>query len=155
MTSSWKMENWLALMAGGLMLLAMTGCQGTTSVLPNPDPALRQPPARFAADAAKRSYPASAPKAGEATARVRIDYFRDTLGLVNLSDHDWTNIEVWVNEKYVCFVPNAPKGQMKTLDFQMLYDTNGHYLPTNALNVEKVEVLVDGKMYSVSSQLAD
>jgi len=129
----------------------VVGCSGRTSVVPNPDPALRKSSAQFAADAARRSYPTDAPRGGEAVARAEVGYQIDRINFVNLSDEDWTGAEVWVNEKYVCYLPNAPKGTLKLIQFQMLYDDSGNYFPVNnnKVMVNKVEVFKDGTLYDV------
>ena len=84
--------------------------------------------------------------------------------LVNLSPDDWTDVEVWVNKRWVVFVPSIPHQQAKTegyrkFNFQMLYDKDGNYFPVNLVNskvrVEQVEIFRDGKMYDVPVRLSD
>ena len=140
-----------------------TGCDGRASLLPNKDPALRQTSTKFAADAAKRSYEADAPLGGEATARAEIDYTLKEVRIGNLSADDWTNVEIWVNQKYVVFLPvlsKQNKGEgFRHLNFQLLYDNHGEHFPVGVFNskmrVEKVEVYRDGKMFDVPVRLAD
>jgi hypothetical protein len=140
----------------GLMMLAGLGCSGRPSMLPNPDKELRRSSAEFAADAAKRHpYKADAPRGGEATARAQVGYVLDRLEVVNLSDEDWTDVEVWVNQAYVVHLPAMEKGKLKVMNFQMIFDEKGSYLPTSGVRVNKVELLRDGKMYDVKLQLAD
>ncbi len=139
------------------------GCDGRASLLPNKDPALRQTSTKFAADAAKRSYEAEAPRAGEAVARAEVDYTLKEVRIGNLSAEDWTNVEIWVNQKYVVFLPVLPKlnkGEgFRHLNFQLLYDNHGEHFPVGVFNskmrVDKVEVYRDGKMYDVPAPLVD
>jgi hypothetical protein len=142
------------------MVLCTAGCAGRTSVLPNSDPALRKPSTYFAADAAKRHpYPIDAPKAGDALARAQVGYTMNKIELLNLSDEDFKDIDVWVNQKYVVHIPNlkAKRGRVTSIDFQMLYDDKGNYFPTSNIKtlVNTVEIHRDGKMYKVPLQLAD
>ena len=151
-----------ALFLIALMLALLGGCAGRVSLFPNSDPALRKTPPEFAADASRRfPYKADAPRAGEANGRVSVDYTGDMLHVVNLSEQDWDNVEVWVNKTYVVFVPKIEKGtkQLKALDFQMLFNDTGVSFPTNNLpaenQVHEVEILRDGKWYTLRTQLAD
>ena len=38
-----------------------------------------------------------------------VDYGADTLQVVNLSDEDWDNVEIWLNRQYVVFIPACPE----------------------------------------------
>jgi hypothetical protein len=132
------------------------GCAGRPSLFPNRDEALRKTSAEFAADAAKRfPYPAGASRAGEATARVEVAYGQDKFDIVNLSDADWADVEVWVNQGYVVAIPKMLRGDLKTLPFKMFFNAEGATFPTDSskTKVTKVEVLVDGKMYDVPLRL--
>jgi hypothetical protein len=140
----------------GVALLG--GCAGRTSILPNSDKALRKTSVEFAADAAKRTYPTDAPRGGEAQAQAAVDHgFLNRIEIVNLSDANWGGTELWVNEKYVVYVPEWPSRRMEQLTFAMLYDREGGSFPVNnkKLRVEKVEVFHDGKLYNVPAKLAD
>jgi hypothetical protein len=157
----------VALAAMFLTLLAMillaSGCAGRAALIPNKDPTLRKTSAQFAADAAKRNYPAAAPRGGEAAARAEVDYTLKELRVGNLSPEDWINVEIWVNQKYVVFLPSFPhanKGEgYRHLNFQLLYDNQGNYFPTsyvgNSMRIDKVELFRDGKLYDVPVRLAD
>ena len=81
----------------------------------------------------------------------------DRLEVVNLSDEDWSDVEVWVNQRYVVHVPKMERGRLKQFNFQMLFDEKGNYFPTdnNKMRVKQVEVLHDGRVCSVPLQLAD
>ena len=146
-----------------ILIGTVAGCDGRPSLLPNNDPALRQTSAKFAADAAKRTYEADATRGGEAAARVEVDYTLKEVRIGNLSPDDWTNIEIWVNQKYVVFLPSLPKQNKaegyRHLNFQLLYDNHGEHFPVGVFNskmrVEKVEVFRDGKMYDIPVRLAD
>ena len=103
--------------------LVMAGCAGRASLIPNKDEALRKTSTQFAADAARRSYKADAPQGGEAPARAEVDYTLKELRIGNLSPDDWNDVEVWVNQKYVVFLPALPKQNKgegyRHLNFQM------------------------------------
>ncbi len=81
----------------------------------------------------------------------------------NLSPEDWSDVEVWVNQKYVVYLPVLPKQNKgdgyRHLNFQMLYDNQGAYFPVSIIQskerVEKVEVYRDGKIFAVPVALAD
>src|SRR5688572_26224076 len=84
-----------------LVLLQTAGCSGRPSLLPNSDPKLRKTSAQFSADAAKRHpFNASLPSGGEAKGRAQVGYGLDTVQVVNLSDEDWDNVELWINRKF-------------------------------------------------------
>src|SRR5687768_10053101 len=55
-------------------LSLLAGCQGTGSLIPPSDPDLKKTATEFAADSAKRSYPASAERGGDAQALASVDY---------------------------------------------------------------------------------
>jgi hypothetical protein len=140
----------------------LVGCQGRPSIIPSSDPALRKTSTQFAADAAKRNYEADAPRGGEAAARAEVDYTLKELHIANLSSEDWHDVEVWVNQRWVVFIPVLPHQQAKTegfrrINFQMLYDRNGTYFPVSLFkskeHIEKVEVYHDDKMYDVPLHL--
>ena len=151
----------LALMHRTISLLAvvamLVGCAGRPSLIPNADKNLRRTSAQFAADAAKRHpYKSSAPRGGEAVARAEVGYMLKQITLVNLSAEAWNDVELWVNQKYVVFVPVMEPNQLKTLNFQMMYDDQGSYFTTdNKQMVNKVEIYRDGKMYDVKAKLGD
>ena len=142
---------------------AMAGCDGRPAIIPNKDPALRQTSAKFAADAAKRNYEADAPRAGEAIARAEADYTLKEIRFGNLSPEDWANVEIWVNQKYVVFLPALPKFNKgdgyRQIKFQMLYDNQGEHIPATLFSaktrIEKVEIFREGKMFDVPLRLAD
>src|SRR5689334_16599582 len=103
-----------------VVLTFLAGCAGRPSLFPNSNPDLRRTSAQFAADAAKRTYRADA-EPGTIKARAAIEYGIKEVQLVNLSDEEWTNVEVWVNERYVCFVPKITPKKLQRINFQMLY----------------------------------
>ena len=143
--------------------VALVGCAGRPALIPNKDSSLRKTSTEFAADAAKRTYEADAPRGGEAAARAETDYTLKEIRLANLSPEDWSNVEVWVNQKYVVSLASLPhqdkSAGYRHLNFQMLYDNQGQYFPVSFLNskvrVEKVEIFRDGKMFDVPVKLAD
>lgn len=145
----------LAPLLGLLGLLA--GCAGRSEILPNSDPALNKKPAEFAADAAKRfPYKADAPRGGQAAARAQIGYVLDRVELINLSDVEWTDVEVWLNGTHVVFLPKLEPKQMKQINFRSFYNDAGQHFAIRNSNeeklVRKVELFRDGKLYDVTSQ---
>jgi hypothetical protein len=145
----------------GLSLLCLifsaAGCvsDGRPALFPNPDPNLRKSSAQLAADAAKRSYEADAPKGGQAAARAQYELMDHRIDLVNLSDADWDNVEVWLNHSYVVFVLKMEKNADKRLDFEMFFDRDGHHFSTvgGKTPVESLEIYRDGKMFTVPTTL--
>jgi hypothetical protein len=140
-------------------LLLASACAERPSLIPNSDTSLRKTTAQFAADSAKRHYESDAPQGGPAPARAEIEYAFHYVSIVNLSPDDWTNVEVWLNNKYVVNVPSIPKQTAKTLNFQMLFDSDGNYYSYSSTESGKstptVEIFHDGKMFSVATQLPD
>jgi hypothetical protein len=147
----------LMLIIGSLALATtLAGCSGRPSVVPNSDKALRRSSAEFAADAAKRHpYKAEAPRGGEAPARSQVAYMLDRIEVVNLSDEDWQDVEVWIDQGYVVHLPQMERGRLKRLDFQMIFNDNGKYVPLDKYHVKKIELYRDGRIYDVPMQLAD
>jgi len=144
-----------------LLLIAVAfvaGCSGRPSIIPNSDKSLDKTSSQFAADAAKRHpYKKDAPRGGEAVARAQVGYTLNQIDLVNLSQEPWKDVEVWVNQNYVVFVPSMAPNKLKTLPFQMIFDDQGNYFPLDNKKtlVNKVEVYHDGKMYDVPVKLGD
>ena len=152
------MRKTLALCAAATVASLALGCAGRPALIPNPDKNLRKASAQFAADAAVRHpYKSDAPRGGEAIARAQVGYALDRLDVVNLSQEEWTDVELWVNEKYVVHLPRIEPQRLKIINFQMLYDGRGNYFPTDnkKVLVSKVEVLKDGKMFDVPVRLGD
>jgi hypothetical protein len=142
-------------------LAGMTlGCAGRPSLLPNSDPELRKTMSELAADGAKRHpYKSELPRGGDALARASVDYTFRTIQVLNYSDIDWEDVELWVNQNYVVHVPKIPHGKdgAKTLDFTMFFDDKGEYFWTDhgKNRVDQLEVLRDGKMYTIKTAPAD
>ena len=147
--------------SAALLGVALTlGCSGRPSLLPNSDPDLRKNMAELSADAAKRHpYKGDAPRGGEALARASVDYTFKTIQILNYSDIDWDDVEIWVNQNYVLFIPKIPHGKdgAKTLDFSMFFDDKGEYFWTESgkVRVNQLEMLRDGKMYNIKTAPAD
>ena len=147
--------------AGGLLACGiLAGCEGRPTLFPNSDPGLRRTSTEFAADAAKRfPYPGETAKAGEAAGRAEVDLMLAQIQILNSSDDDWKDVDVWVNKSHVCHVPLIAKGKqtVKTIAFAMMYDEKGNYFTTqngkNPLN--RVEIFREGKLYTVPVRLAD
>jgi hypothetical protein len=152
----------LVLLLGAVWGALVAGCEGRTSVFPNSDKNLRKTPAQWAADAAKRHpFNADLPSGGEAVGRAQVGYVLNKIEVWNGSDADWENVEIWVNRSYVCFVPKieAKGKRVKTIEFEMLYDGNGKHFPTDnkqaQLRIRQLEMLKDGKIYTIPLRLAD
>ncbi len=148
------------ILSASIALGALAGCAGRPSLLPNSDPNLNKTAAQFAADSAKRHpYKADAPRGGEALATSQYDLTFNTVQILNYSDEDWKDVELWVNKNYVVFIPLVEKGKVrvKTIPFQMLYDDSGNSFWTNGgkTPLQTVEIFRNGKMYTVPAKLAD
>lgn len=143
---------------GILALFIIAGCSGRPTIIPSADKSLRKSSAEFAADAAKRHpYKSDAPRGGEAVARSTVGYTLNQLDVVNLSDEQWDDVEIWVNQQYVVFLPHMEPKKLKTIAFQMLFDDKGSYFPLNnsKVQVKKVEAYRGGKMYDIPVKLGD
>ena len=109
------------------------------------------------ADAAKRHpFKEDAPR-GTANARAEVDYMYRYLGIVNLSEQHWNDVEVWVNRQFVVHVPKWQDGTLKRIQFSMLRDERGNPFTSDAGRrpVKRVEVYTDGKMYEIPLVLAE
>jgi hypothetical protein len=143
------------------LALAAGGCSRTPpALIPNNDRSLRKTAREFAADAKTRQpYKADAPKAGTAVARSQVGYSADQVEVVNLSDETWNDVEVWVNQRWVCHIPQMKPRDLKVINFRMLYDDKGQSFPMSnnreGTRVDKVEVLWAGQIYNVPVALAD
>ncbi|HSZ54106.1 MAG TPA: hypothetical protein VK797_00475 [Tepidisphaeraceae bacterium] len=146
----------IALAGCGLIV----GCEGRPTLFPNSDPALQKTSTQFAADAAKRfPYPGADARNGEAPGRAEIDLMMAQLQILNSGDDDWKEVDVWVNQSYVCHVPLIPRGKLtvKTVAFGMLFDAKGDSFSTQGGKnpVNRIEVARDGKLYTIPMRLAD
>ena len=152
----------LTLIASTLVLVFVTssiGCAGRVSLLPNSDKTLNRTPAQFASDAAKRTYPADLPDGGAAEARAWVAYDANNIQILNNSDEDWNDVEIWVNHKYVVCAPRieAGKKRVKTFTFMMLYDDQGNPFPTDNRKqmIESLELVKADARYSIPLAMAD
>jgi hypothetical protein len=146
----------LGLAACGWLL----GCEGRPGLIPNSDASLNKTSTQFAADAARRfPYSQTTSRGGTAAGVAEIDLMLTRLQILNSSDEDWNDIDIWVNRSYVCHIPSIPKGKLKveTVQFQMLYNISGDFFDTkdgkNPVNL--VEMNHDGKMYQLALKMAD
>lgn len=142
------------------VLGVLAGCAGRPALFPNSDKNLNRTSAEFAADAAKRHpFKANAPHAGDADGRAEYDLMFGTVQVLNTSNEDWKDVEIWVNHDYVCWLPIIEKGdaRVKTINFQMLYDGSGHYFWTDGGKnpLKTVEVYRNGKIYNLPTKLSD
>jgi hypothetical protein len=137
-------------------LIALTsGCARHQALLPNSDPSLRRSGAEFAADAkARHPYPDDLPHAGEAPARAQIAYMLNRIELVNLDVGDWEDVEIWVNRGYVVHLPAVENRRLKRISFMSLMDANGQHFPLSRAFIEQLEVVKDGRRYSVHATVA-
>jgi len=155
------MKAYIASICGGFVtvtaILAMSGCtgDGRPTIIPNSDSTLRKSSTEFAADAAKRSYEVTAPKSHDAIARAQYNVMERQFELANLSNSDWQNIEIWVNQKYVVCVPQFDRNTGKTLNFELFYDADGHHFETDhgGNPVRSLQIYQGGKMYDVVATL--
>ena len=152
----------LVLLLGAVWGAFLLGCEGRTSVFPNSDKNLRKTPAQWAADAAKRHpFNPDLPSGGQAVGRAQVGYMLNKVEVWNGSDADWTDVEIWANRTHVCHVPRieAKGKRVKTLNFQMLYDADGNYFPTDNSKpknqIRELEMVKDGKVYALALRLAD
>ena len=141
----------------GLSACLLGGCAGgRVSLIPNSDPNLRKTSTQFAADAAARHpYPGDAPKGGQAAARAEVDYMAREIHIINLSNDDWKDVDVWLNQKYVLHIPDMQPHVLKVLPFQMIYDEKGNYFPLSKALVDNITIYRDGKLYDVTTKIAD
>ncbi len=142
-----------------VLLVTGFGCAGRPALFPNSDHALRHTSSEFAADAAVRHpYKSDAPRGEQAKGRAEIEYGIGELRLLNLSDDEWTDIEVWVNQTYVVHIPKMAPGKLETIKFPMLYNDKGHFFTSSVAEhhpIKKVELLMDGKMHDLRVALAE
>jgi len=133
------------------------GCVGETTpaLIPNPDPSLRKNSAQLSADAVRREYELNAPRGGTAPARADYNLMSRNFELANLSGQDWANVEVWVNQQYVVFVPKMEQNNAKRLDFKMFYDRDGKHFDTEGGKnpLVSLEIYKDGQMWAVPATL--
>jgi hypothetical protein len=148
-----------ALSVAALALAGLAGCMDRTTIFDNPDPNLRMAKHEFRSDALDRfPYKAEAPKLREQKARAQVRYQLNRLEVVNFSETDWQDVDVWVNGKYVCHVPKMENRNLKEIHFPMLFDDQGNSFPMNSnkgkMLVKSVEIFRDGKMYQVTVEAA-
>jgi hypothetical protein len=143
-----------ALLAVGLL----GGCDSRPTLFPNSDTDLQKTSMQFAADSAKRTYEASAPRGADSQCRAEVEYElgSGSVALTNVSAADLTNVELWINQKYVVFIPRIEKGTAKTIAFKMAFDSDGdYYVPDVSKTPTNLEIYHDGKMYTVPTVLPD
>lgn len=148
----------VALAAFVALAAAGGGCAGRAELLPNSDKNLRKTSAEFAADAARRfPYKADAERGGTAVGRAQVGYWMNVVDVVNLSEADWQDVEVWINKSYVVHLPVMERTKLKRIPFQAIYNDKGQSFPTknNSVRVQTVEFFRDGKMFDVPTQLGD
>ena len=147
-----------------LTLIPLAACAGRAEIYPNDDPLLRKTSAVFAADAAKRfPFKKDAAPGGQAQARCEVGYFLDRVDVVNYSDSEWTDVELWLNQSYVVFLPRMEPKVVKSLPFQAIFNDQGESYPTHnggffnrsPVMVTKVQLYRDGHLYDVPVKTAE
>ena len=147
-----------AWMLGVSCLAVAAGCTQRPPPFITNDRALRKPSTELAADSVKRfPYKTDAEKGGEAVARAQVGNTANWMEIVNLSDQDWSDVEIWINKNWVVYLPTMERGKLKRIPFSAIFNDKGNTFPTSIKTerLELVEVLRDGKMYTVRLQLAD
>ncbi len=142
------------------LLIIIAGCMDRATIFNNPDPQLHKPISAFRSVALDRfPYKADAPREREIRARAQVGYHFNRLEVVNFTEGDWENVELWVNRKYVCLVPKMQSRKLKEIHFPTLMDEKGNSFPMNSNKSEdiirSVEVYRDGKMYQVAVEAVD
>jgi hypothetical protein len=142
------------------LVIVLAGCMDRATIFNNPDPTLHKPISAFRSDALDRfPYKADAPREREIRARAQVGYHFNRLEVVNFTEGDWENVELWVNRKYVCLVPKMQSRKLKEIHFPTLMDEKGNSFPMNSNKSEdiirSVEVYRDGKMYQVAVEAVD
>ncbi len=156
-------KRYALIIVAAAMLIA--GCETNYSqFIPTPDRDLTKSSKEFRADAAKRKYPTTEPSSVATTApaqaekapfRAEVDYQLRVINIVNLSDTQWNNVEVWANGTYVCFVPTFPARMQRGITFRILYTPDGVRPPLKGLWLQKVDLVKDGVVYPVPLFAAD
>jgi hypothetical protein len=145
------MKQWKMLIgiAGLSISLAASGCAT------GGDPSLQKTSTQFAADSAKRNYEATAPRGGDPNARAQFELMQHRIDFVNLSDSDWDDTEIWLNQKYVLHLSKIGKMEDKKLDFGMFFDGDGNPFDTKGGQnpLKMIEIFRNGKMYNVTMQM--
>ncbi len=153
-SSSWLV--FAAVLAVGVLLAI--GCQKRATVFPNSDPALNRTSQAFADDAKSRQpFKTELATGTKADGVARLDYTLEVIQLTNLSPETWENIEVWVNGKYVVYVPKIEAGRLRTLSFKMFYDGAGNTIPpskNSSPRVQTVQILHNGTITTVPMKIA-
>jgi len=149
--------NHARLIAACTLAIGLLGCEGTVSLIPSNDLALRKTPSAFAADAAKRQYESGAARAGDTEFRAQYALMLREVDIANISGRDWSNVEVWINGQYVVYCPTFDKKSSKRLDFTMFYDRDGRHFDTQYGKnpIQSIEVFRDGTMYAVVNSVKD
>lgn len=131
----------------------LAGCtsEGHTSFWANPDSVMRRSAAEFAADAAKRGYPATATRNTQVCARAEFEQMMGRVDLVNLTPADINEVDVWINQQYVVHVPVLKTQGDEKLDFEMFYNRDGHKFETDGGKnpIKTIELFHDGQIYPV------
>jgi len=141
-----------------LGLAIAAGCTQRPPPFITNDKSLRKPSTELAAESVKRfPYKSDAERGGEAVARAQVGNTANWMEIVNLSDEDWSDVEIWINKSWVVHLPAMERTKLKRIPFSAIFNDAGQSFPksTKVARMEIVEVYHGGKMYDVRLQLAD
>lgn len=142
--------------AGIPLALAAAGCaSGSSGALPAADPALRENPRALIKQATTRPYPADAAKGEKSPVQAEIDYQLGVINFVNLGDTEIKDLQVWVNGQYSARLTALPVKRQLGVSFALLFDKQGKRPPKNGVWAKQVELLYDGKLYTIRTRAAD
>ena len=144
--------NRITLALSFLSLAAISGCADQPAVFQSSDPALQKSVSQFRDDAATRfPYKTETPRTPEDKVRAKVEYGIKRLDITNFTGQDLQDVEVWVNQQYVCHVPVVQDRQLKHIEFPMLCNILGEPFPkqNSEIRVEKVELLYAGEFHEV------
>ena len=132
----------------------IVGCKDNAVLIRNSDANLNKSAATFASEAKNYfPYPADARRGERIASRAEIGYMWNIINVVNYSDQDWENVELWVNKSYVLALPKMEAGKTKRISFKMFYNEQGQYFPLGGTMIKEFEIKKDGVLYTVPTQI--
>ncbi|MGA2499320.1 MAG: hypothetical protein ABSH20_16395 [Tepidisphaeraceae bacterium] len=150
--------NRITLALSFVCIAAIAGCTDQPAIFKSSDPALQKSVSQFRDDAATRfPYKAEAPRTTEDKVRAKVEYGIKRLDITNFTGQDLTQVEVWVNRQYVCYVPVLQDRELKHIEFPMLCNILGATFPKQNcdVRVEKVELLYAGEFHEIKVNAYD
>jgi hypothetical protein len=140
----------LSVVAGSMVL----GCQDNAVLIRSSDASLNKSAITFASQAKEHfPYPADAQRGSRIDARAEIGYMWNVVNILNFSDQDWENVELWVNKSYVLPLEKMEAGKTKRISFKMIYNENGEYFPLGGTMIKELEIRKNGILYTVPTQI--